>query len=74
MGSSQIFELKRMVTLKRVVFNLDMKIMVDGFLSKNQCDNHLKTMVHSENYLVLVKLVLTRYLENTPLQGYQEPT
>jgi len=51
-----------------------MKIMVGGFLSKNQCDNHLKTMVHFENYLVLVKLMLAKYLENTQLQGYQEPT
>jgi hypothetical protein len=31
LGSSQIFELKKMVTFKRVVFNLDMKIMVDAF-------------------------------------------
>jgi hypothetical protein len=57
-----------------MVFNLDMKIMMDGFLNKNQCDNHLKTMVHFENYLGLLKLVLARYLENTQLKGYQEPT
>jgi len=62
-----------MVTFKRVVFNLDMKIIVDGLLNKNQCDNHLKTMVHSNNYLILVKLVLATYLWNIDLQGYQEP-
>ncbi len=62
------------MTLERVVFNLDVKIMVGDFLSKNQYDNHLKTMVHFENYLVLVKLVLAKYLENTQLQCYQEPT
>jgi len=31
-------------------------------------------MVHFEDYLVLVKLMLVRYLENTQLQGYREPT